>query len=118
LHDLSNPHIALCSHHHPIFSNILHKHKEKLFNLLDNNSTTFTFDLRSRIEKSPSFKILTHDPALVTLLLLQPNLLLIYNLIPVELTCFFYNYIGKQELRNKLFLSFITELIQDINYEI
>jgi hypothetical protein len=89
----TNLHIALYSHHQPIFTNILQKHKTKLYNLLENNSTTFTFDLRSRLDVSPLFKTTIHDPATDTLPLLQTNLLLIYNLIPIELTCFFYNYI-------------------------
>jgi hypothetical protein len=46
------------------------------------------------------------------------NLLLIYNLIPVELSSFFYNYIGNQKSRNKYFLEFISELILDININI
>jgi ribonuclease HI len=114
----SNLHIALCQHHQPIFHNLLQKHKEKLYNLLENNSTTFTFDLRSRLNASPLFTSSTHDPSSETLPILQPNLLLIYNLIPTELTCFFYNYIGRQQTRNQIFLTFITDLIQDINYNI
>jgi hypothetical protein len=117
-HTDMNLHIALCSHHHPIFSNILQKHKKKLYNLLENNSTTFTFDLRSRLDTSLLFKTTIHDPAIDTLPILQTNLLLIYNLIPIELTCFFYNYIGRQQTRNALFLTFISDLIHDINYNI
>jgi ribonuclease HI len=114
----SNLHIALCSHHHPIFVNILQKHKEKLYTLLESNSTTFTFDLKSRLDASTLFGVTPHDPSSDSLPLLHPNLLLIYNLIPTELTCFFYNYIGNQKTRNKIFLLFITDLIQEINYHI
>jgi hypothetical protein len=31
---------------------------------------------------------------------------------------FFYNYIGKQQTRNQIFLTFITDFVQDININI
>jgi hypothetical protein len=37
---------------------------------------------------------------------------------PIELSSFFYNYIGNQKTRNKIFLNFILGLIQDININI
>jgi hypothetical protein len=103
---------------HSSLNTILQKHKEKLYTLLELNSTTFTFDLRSRLDASSLFGITPYDSSSDSLPLLRPNLLLIYNLIPTELTCFFYNYIGSQKTRNKIFLLFIMDLIQDINYHI
>jgi hypothetical protein len=64
------------------------------------------------------FTHFTNDPLTDSLPLLQSNLLLIYNLIPTELTYFFYNYIGRQQTHNTIFITFITDLMQDINYNI
>jgi hypothetical protein len=64
------------------------------------------------------FKTTHHDPAHEALSILHPNLLLIYNLIPIKLSCFFYNYIGNQKTRNQVFLNFISDLVRDININI
>jgi hypothetical protein len=48
----------------------------------------------------------------------HPSFLLIYNLIPTELSSFFYNYIGNQKVRSKIFLQFMTGLMQHINQQI
>jgi hypothetical protein len=116
LSDDSNAHISLCPSHSIQLSQVLTLHKSILIDLLEEHTTTFTYDLRNRINNSllfnlPHTSLDNTDPLSIS----HPSLLLLYNLIPTELTSLFYNYIGNSSLRNKILLQFLKPISKALN---
>jgi hypothetical protein len=117
LSDDSSKHISLCPSHHVQLPQILIQHKSLLIELLEEHSTTLTFDLHNRINQSPLFDLpyITGGDNNNSLHITHPSLLLIYNLIPTKLSAFFYTYIGRSSTRDKCMIQFLLALQKSLN---
>ncbi|CAB4485566.1 unnamed protein product [Rhizophagus irregularis] len=111
-------HVCLCNSHIEDINRILSTHKTKLGALLMAQSNSFTFDLSDRINKSILFARIEIDDTTSHSMIPRslPGLLLLYNLIPTELTYLFYNYIGDKKTRESLFLKYTDDLIRELNH--
>ncbi|CAB5210128.1 unnamed protein product [Rhizophagus irregularis] len=111
-------HVCLCNSHIEDINRILSTYKTKLGALLMAQSNSFTFDLSDRLNKSNLFAHIEIDDTTSHSMIPRslPGLLLLYNLIPTELTYLFYNYIGDKKTRESLFLKYTDDLIRELNH--
>ncbi|RGB22720.1 hypothetical protein C1646_775646 [Rhizophagus diaphanus] len=120
----TNVHTGLCPSHRSNISILLNEYKQKLSDLIKaKNTSSFTFDIDHNINNSNMFKLLpdTIDTALLHhtnpttpqdgtyVPREQPWILLLYHLIPADLTELFYMYFGQQKLCDRLLIQYVAD---------